>query len=291
MVNISEVINSLQSIKSFFPLIRTVFTIVLLFIIFRLILSSIKKRLLIRSKSKKQLTNIKVFSRALEYFFLILLIVFSIFSYVGSWAGLGVGLGLLTAAIGFALQKPISSVVAWIIIVTRRPFEIGDRISMGGMTGDVTDITLTHIHLGEVEGNVPSQEISGRIVLIPNSVFFEQNTVNYTMFNDFILNQVIVNVTYESNLDKAIEIALEAANKFTKDFHKIKHKPFPKVEKPYTRLSFGPSGINVNVRYSVPVKSQSEVSSDITKEIYFKIKKTKDVELAYPHTEVILRKK
>src|SRR3989338_441968 len=276
MVNFTEVINSLGDIKSFFPLIRTVFTVAILFIIFRLIISSVKKRLLMRAKSKKQLTNIKVFA---------------IFSYVGSWAGLGIGLGLLTAAIGFALQKPISSVVAWIIIVTRRPFEIGDMISIGGMTGDVTDITLTHIHLGEVGGNVPSQESSGRIVLVPNSVFFEQNTINYTMFNDFILNQVTVNITYESNLDKAIEIALEAANKYTKDFHKIKHKPFPKVEKPYTRLSFEPSGINVNVRYSVPVKSQSVVSSDITKEVYTKIKKTKDVHLAYPHTEVILRKK
>src|SRR3989338_5858392 len=291
MVNFTEVINSLGDIRSFFPLIRTLFTIVVLFIIFRLIISSIKKRLLMKAKSKKQLTNIKVFSRALEYFFLILLIVFAIFSYVGSWAGLGIGLGLLTAAIGFALQRPIASVVAWFIIVTRRPFEIGDRISIGGMTGDVTDITLTHIHLGEVGGNVPSQESSGRIVLVPNSVFFEQNTINYTMFNDFILNQVTVNITYESNLDKAIEIALEAANKYTKDFHKIKHKPFPKVEKPYTRLSFEPSGINVNVRYSVPVKSQSVVSSDITKEVYTKIKKTKDVHLAYPHTEVILRKK
>src|SRR3989344_599025 len=186
MAKFTEVINNLSDIKSFFPLIRTVFTVAILFIIFRLIISSVKKRLLMRAKSKKQLTNIKVFSRALEYFFLVLLMVFAIFSYVGSWAGLGIGLGLLTAAIGFAL---------------------------------------------------------------------------------------------------------EAANKYTKDFHKIKHKPFPKVEKPYTRLSFEPSGINVNVRYSVPVKSQSVVSSDITKEVYTKIKKTKDVHLAYPHTEVILRKK
>ena len=122
MVNFTEVINSLGDIKEFFPLIRTVLAVAILFIIFRLIISYIKKRLLMRAKDKKQLTNIKVFSRVLEYFFLILLVVFSIFSYIGSWTGLGVGLGLLTAAIGFALQKPISSVVAWMIIVTRRPF-------------------------------------------------------------------------------------------------------------------------------------------------------------------------
>ena len=286
MVNFTEVINSLGDIRSFFPLIRTLFTIVVLFIIFRLIISSIKKRLLMKAKSKKQLTNIKVFSRALEYFFLILLIVFAIFSYVGSWAGLGIGLGLLTAAIGFALQRPIASVVAWFIIVTRRPFEIGDRISIGNVTGDITDI-----HLGEVGGSIPTQESSGRVVLIPNHLIFEQSVINYTMFNDFILNQVPVTIAYESNLDKAINIILDAANKYTKEFYKGKQKPFPRIEKPFIRLSFEPSGMTINVKYSVPIKSQSEVSSYITKEIYSKVRKTKDVEFAYPHTEVILRKK
>ena len=271
--------------------IWVVLTIIILLTLFNFILRSLKRTLLTKAKSKKQISNIKIFTRMMNITFSVVIILFAIFSYTGSWTGFGVVAGLLTAALGFALQKPITGIAAWIMVIVKRPFNIGDRIKIGEIKGEVYDISLTHIYIDEVGGLINSEELSGRNIMVPNYLLFEQSIINYTMINDYILGEVIIDVTYESNLDKAIEIALEAANKYTKDFHKIKHKPFPKVEKPYTRLSFEPSGINVNVRYSVPVKSQSVVSSDITKEVYTKIKKTKDVHLAYPHTEVILRKK
>ncbi len=56
-------------------------------------------------------------------------------------------------------------------------------------------------------------------------------------------------------------------------------------------MRFQPSGVNVHVRYSSPAKRMQQVSSDITKEIFKAVKKTKDVVFAYPHTEVLLRKK
>jgi small-conductance mechanosensitive channel len=48
------------------------------------------------------------------------------------------------------LQKPISGVVAWLIIVTRRPFYIGDRIIIAGKKGDISNITLTYFLLDEI---------------------------------------------------------------------------------------------------------------------------------------------
>ena len=68
--------------------------------------------------------------------------------------------GLLTIAVGMALQKPISSVFAWLIIVTRRPFSIGDRVVISNIRGDVVDISLTHIYLEEVGGTIDGEEKS-----------------------------------------------------------------------------------------------------------------------------------
>ncbi|MCK4521832.1 MAG: mechanosensitive ion channel family protein, partial [Nanoarchaeota archaeon] len=199
--------------------------------------------------------------------------------------GLGVTVGLFTAALGWALQKPITGIAGWIMLVVKRPFDIGDRIIIGKVRGDVDDITLTHIYIKEIGGIVSGEENSGRIVMVPNSKLFEQDIINYTLQDEYVLDQVAVTVTYECNLDRAIKIALEAAKKCARDFIKQTGK------KPYALTYFEPNGINVRVRYFAPAKHLQEISSAITKEIFDNIRKTKSVEIAYPHTEVVFRKK
>jgi len=279
------IMEQLNGLAGYVPLIRTIITIVIVFIIFSLLLNIIKRNLLKKVKRKKQISNIKIFSRVLTYIFLLFLIVSAFSSYYGSWTGLGIGLGLFSAALGWALQKPITGIAAWIMIVTRRPFEIGDRVIIGNVRGDVTDISLTHIYLSEIGGIVAGEENSGRTIMVPNSILFEQNIINYTKQDEYVLDQVTVTVTYESNLDKGIEIALEAARKCTKEF--IKNT----VKEPYVRTYFQPSGIDIMVRYFVPATRLQEFSSNVTKEIFDRIMKDKSVEIAYPHTEVVFREK
>jgi len=282
MANFFEFLGDLKIIV---PLLRTIIIVILLIIVFNFILGLIKKGLLKRAKTKKQISNVEIFSRIFKYAFLLILIIFAIFTYTGSLAGLGLTVGLLSAALGFALQKPITGIAAWIMVVVKRPFEIGDRIIIGNVRGDVADITLTHIYIKEIGGIVAGEETSGRIIMVPNSILFEQNIVNYTSKDDYVLDQVTAAITYESNLDKAIKIALESAKKHTKEFIDITKK------EPYVRTFFQPNGINVSVRYFSPAKRLQEISSTVTKEMYDRIMKTKGVEIAYPHTEVIFSKK
>lgn len=265
------------------PVVRTLFVIIFAYAAFSLVLGTIERTLLKKVKTKKQITNVEIFSNIFRYSFLLLLILLAVFSYGGSFAGLGLTMGLLSAALGWALQKPITGIAAWIMVVIKRPFDIGDRVIIGNVKGEVCDISLTHIYIKEVGGLVQSEEISGRTVMVPNSVLFEQNIINYTYKYDFTLDQVAVSVTYESDLNKAIEIALAAAKKYTKDYAL-------KAKEPFVRTYFQPNGINVHVRYFSPVRKIQEVSSSITQEIFAQISKSKHVHFAYPHTEVILRK-
>ncbi len=264
-------------------LLRTFTVIFIIAVLFRLILAFVHRRLLRRAKNKKQITNVKLFTRIFNYLVIILLVIFGIFSYVGSWTGLGLTLGLFSAALGWALQKPITGIAAWIMVVTRRPFQIGDRVIIGNVKGDVADITLTHINLNEVGGIVSGEENSGRIIMVPNSILFEQNIVNYTSHHEFVLDQVVSPITHESDLSKAMKISLMAARKHTQEF---KHKV---PEQPYVRTYFQTSAIGVYVRYFVPAARVQEFSSLITKDIFEKIKKTKGVELAYPRTDIKFR--
>jgi small-conductance mechanosensitive channel len=267
------------------PLVRTLFVVIIFFTIFSIILGYIKKTLIKKAKNKEQKTTLENLTRVLKMIILILLVVVAIFSYAGSFTGLGIAAGLTTAALGWALQRPITGIAAWIMVVANRPFNIGDRIIIGDVKGDVKDITLTHIVLDEIGGLVNSEVISGRVILIPNYQLYESNIINYTRQHDYVIGETIVQVTYESDLDKAIKISYDSALKHSKEtLEKLKKDPM-------IRISMAGSGIDVKVRFYGNAKEIQKTTSDITKEIYDKIKKEKDVEIAYPHTEILFKDK
>lgn len=255
-----------------------------LFLFSNILLGMIKRRLLKKAKTRKRKSDVEILSRAIQYFIFVTLLIFAILFYAGSLTGIGLAIGFLAAGLGLALQKPITGVAAWLMVVINRPFDIGDRISIGSIKGDVLGLTLAHIHIGEIGGTIEAEERSGRVVLIPNSVLFEQNVINYTKTGDTILDDVKFPITFESDLEKAKDIALQSAKKILKDF-------VEEVEKPYLRISFQPSGMDILVRYFVPATSREEIVSLITEEIFKKIRASKNIEFAYPHTEVLLRKK
>ncbi len=288
--NMMNIISEVQRIlHPYIDLIKLVIIIIISFIILRIILKLIKRVLLKKVKSKKQISNVTVFLDLLKYLFAIFFIIIVVFSYYNSWGELGFIAGLLTVALGWALQKPISGVVAWLILITRRPFHIGDRVIISGIKGDITDISLTHIFLNEVGGTIDGEERSGRTVMIPTSVVFEKEIINYTEQDEYILDEVFAAFTYESNLERAEEIMLSAVDKIMTSFW----DKFPKKisKKPHTRLSFKDSGINVTVRYNTVATMRNEISTNIQREIHRLVIKSKDVEFAYPHAEVLLRQK
>ncbi|HUW43456.1 MAG TPA: mechanosensitive ion channel domain-containing protein [Bacillota bacterium] len=274
-----------ELVKFDFSLIITIIVVILLISLFNVSLKIVKKKLLKKSKNKKQISNVKIFTRILNIAFVIFILFIAFFSYIGSWTGLGVVVGLLTAALGFALQRPITGVAAWIMVVIKRPFSIGDRIVIGDIRGDVYDISLTHIYIDEVGGLINSDAPSGRNVMIPNYLLFEQNIINYNLTDDYILGNVSVDVTYESNMDKAMKIAEDSAKKFVKDYFQ-KEKQEIRV-----RVKMKEASMEVRVLFYVPAKLIYEISSNITKEIYDRIKKEKNVEIAYPHTEIVFKDK
>jgi len=275
----------LNIINKNIPLFALIIVVILIIIIFNFVMNLLKKYLLKKAKSKKQISNIKIFVRILNISFIITIILFAFFSYIGSWTSLGLVAGLLTAALGFALQRPITGLAAWVMVVLKRPFMIGDRIIIGNVKGEVYDITLTHICIDEIGGEIESDQRSGRNIMVPNYLLFENNIINYTLINDYILGEVIVSITYESDLEKAIKILEDSAIKFVNDYSKIIKR------EPNVRAKMDASCMNLKVRFFAPVNIMQEVSSNITKEIYHRIKKEKDVEIAYPHTEIIFKDK
>jgi small-conductance mechanosensitive channel len=154
---ITDIIKYMEPYIDIFQLIAA---IIVSFIVLNIALRLIKRYLLKKVKTKKQASNKYLFA----FFFIIIVIAV----YSENLGELGFVAGLLTVAVGWALQKPISGVVAWLIIVSRRPFNIGDRVVISDIKGDIINISLTHIFLDEIGGTIDGEEKSRRTVMIPH---------------------------------------------------------------------------------------------------------------------------
>jgi small-conductance mechanosensitive channel len=256
-----------------------------LFAFFNFLISVVRRSLLNKVKSKEQTHNVKVFSLLLNYISIVMVIVAVLMNISGIGESIGLWIGFVTAALGWALQKPITGIAAWLMIIAYKPFRIGDRIVLGTIKGDVTDITLTHIFLSEIGGLIGGEETSRRLILVPNSTMFDTNIINYTKESEFTLDQVTFNISFESDLDAAKQIAMDAVNAVTGEFAERAKTP------PYIRTWFIDWGIKVHVRYMSPAIRVQEISSNISEIIFREMKKNKKVKLAYPHTKVLIENK
>ena len=283
-------LNSLVEILNpYFLIIELIVVLVVAFVIFQIISRVIKRYLMKHVKTKKQILNVSAFIDLINFIFVILLIIIAVISYYGNIGELGFVAGLLTVALGWALQKPISGVVGWLILIIKKPFIIGDRVLIKNIKGDVSNITLTHIYIDEIGGTIDGEEKSGRTVIIPTSIIFDEEVINYTEKDEYILDEVKVALTYESDLKKAEKITIDSVNKIIEPYKLENPKKFR--QEPHNRIKFQDSGIDIIIRYKSIARKRNQISTDITREIFNRVNKEKNVEIAYPHTEVIFRNK
>ena len=139
----------------------------------------------------------------------------------GAVGSLATFLGLLSAGLAIALRDPIAGVFGWFYILGRRPFAPGDRVTVRGHTGDVTDVRLLGFTLLEVDAADGAGQSTGRIIHVPNGWVFSESLVNHTAAFAYVWHEVAVTVTHESDWrvakDDLLRIARERAEAFSPD--------------------------------------------------------------------------
>lgn len=123
-------------------------------------------------------------------------------------------IGIASAGLAIALQEPISNIAGWLFIIWRKPFDVGDRIQIQDVTGDVIDIRLFTITLMEIGNWVQADQPTGRVIRIPNRVVFSQPVSNYNRgWFPFIWDEIPVLITFESDWETAKQILTEIVTK------------------------------------------------------------------------------
>ena len=112
------------------------------------------------------------------------------------FAGLGIG----AVAIGFAFQDIFENFLAGVLIMLREKMRIGDTIECEGIEGKVEHITLRETHI---------RALSGELTVVPNSVLFK-NPVEILTDQELRRFDVVIGVSYDTNLDQAAEVIRKA---------------------------------------------------------------------------------
>jgi small-conductance mechanosensitive channel len=137
---------------------------------------------------------------------------------------LATGIGLITAGLAFALQKVITALAGYVVILRGDTFTVGDRITMGGVRGDVIAlgfIKTTIMEMGQppaVQGADPAQwvksrQYTGRVVTVTNDKVFDEAIYNYTRDFPYLWEELTLPVAYRDDRHRAERILLAAAQK------------------------------------------------------------------------------
>ncbi len=120
--------------------------------------------------------------------------------------------GVVGAGIAFALQEVIASFAGWIAISTGQFYKPGDRVQLGGIMGDVIDISILRTTVMEIGAWVKADQYNGRIVRIANSFVFKAPVFNYSADFAFVWDEITIPVKYGSDHRLARQILQQVAD-------------------------------------------------------------------------------
>ncbi len=199
--------------------------------------------------------------------------------------------------IGWSLQAPVSGFAAWVLVTLKRPFRVGDRVQLPsyGLVGDVIDVSPMYTVLNQVGGAVGSEDAVGRHILIPNAMLFGNLVINYTPKFEkeelvstpssrgvskapaYMLDEVVVRITFTSDWDTAEKILIDAAKEVTADIIK------ETGQEPYIRSEladyYGPW---MRLRYMTLAVDRPRITHEIVKIIVKDFSQNDKVDFAIP---------
>ena len=200
---------------------------------------------------------------------------FTVFpEFLGVITSLFVAAGFASIVVGLAAQSSLSNVISGIINSVSQPFRIGDAIMFRDEFCYIEDMRLIHTIM---------RTWDNRRLVVSNSTLQNEVIINYSMNDPSVLVPVLVQVSYESDLSKAMQIMTEVG--------KSHPECMPSGDLPNTVvMEFQDSGILL--RLLSQARDQSTAFS-MSRDLLFNIKKDFDaqgIEIPYPKRQLIIGK-
>ncbi len=231
-------------------------------------------------------------NKVLNYVTTFVLLVTVAFIWVDTFDQIGTYLGLVSAGIAIALADLLKNMAGWAYILTRRPLNVGDRIEVNAVKGDVVDIRLFRFSLMEIEGWVGAEQSTGRLVHVPNGVVFTSSVANYTEGFPYIWHEIPVLITFESDWGLAERLMLEILGSEGPDIEGPAGATIRATARRYSikvgtltptvYLTVKDSGVQLTARFLVETRTRRGREDRVWRSILEAFAEQPTIDLAYP---------
>jgi small-conductance mechanosensitive channel len=230
---------------------------------------------------------------AARRFVLVILIVFVVMvNFSDELGSAATVLGFAAAGIAVALQNVILSIAGYFFLIGRFGIKAGDRVQIGGVTGDVIDIGLVKLSLMELGGTGTHREPTGRVVVFSNAIVFQPsgNFFKQAPGTSFIWNEVRLTLAPDVDyrlaekriLDAVDEVFARYRDRVMRDYRHLERDLNIMLEtpKPQSRLHLSQTGLEIVIRYPAETYSAPQITDEISRRVLDAINREPSLRLA-----------
>lgn len=188
------------------------------------------------------------------------------------------GAGVAGLAISLAAKDTLSNLIAGVLLILDRPFQVGDRIELwsapaeGGQWGDVIEIGLRATKIRNPD-NV--------VIVIPNNEIMRRDIINYTASGNHIRLRIPIGIAYDADAGLAKELVLRAIE----GLPGTKSDPSPVV----IVRGFEDSAVDLEARVWIDDARQRRAIADVVTARVKQLFDEHGVEIPYPKRDLYVK--
>ncbi|USL96386.1 mechanosensitive ion channel [Riemerella anatipestifer] len=174
------------------------------------------------------------FSQILQYAIFIITFFIAMKALGINISPLLVGSGAILVGIGLGLQNLFLDFISGVIILVDRTIKVGDVIDIDGIVGRVDQI---HMRTTSIITR------DNKSMIFPNSVLTKEKLINFSHTDEMVRFDIEVGVHYDTDIDLATRILMEAAMENDFVFKNELYQPVVRLE------NFGDSSLDLKLFY------------------------------------------
>ena len=188
---------------------------------------------------------------------------------------LAVSFVVFAMAIVWATKETLACVQGGMYRISSKSFEVGDRINIAGIRGDVIDPGLLSTLVLEV---AQGHQRTGRTISIPNSLFMTEPVLNESLAGEYMLHLMTIPVDRDADLAAIEQKALSAAQDACVDFLDDVRHPIasryrryglipPIVDPRVTYQLVDKDTVNILLRIPTPIRLERQVEQRVLRAV------------------------
>lgn len=269
----------------------TILALGIVYIIFKVIIEEVVVKRIKETKTKYSFRKIVSLLYILAFLFVLTVI------WIEQPETLFVAYGVVAAGIAIALQDLFKSLAGGIIIYVNRLYSVGDRIEIQKIVGDVVDIHILYTTILEIQGWIEGDQATGRLAIVPNSYVLSNTVYNFTKDHNFIWDEIMIPITYDSDWKEAYNKILGIVKDVTKQIteqaaEEIEHLEeiyymSKRVVEPNIFLKLTDNWITFNIRYVTDVRKRRLLRHKLSQTILEEIQKSENIKIASVTLDIV----